>query len=77
MGSQSLLYWGGGALSVRYNGVPEFTVFGGGGRSVRFSEGSLVLMAACSVRSDFFLYQVLSRWPTENYLLNNNRLILK
>ena len=39
-----------------YNGIPELTVFRGTGR--RFSEGSLVLIAACSVRSNCLLYLV-------------------
>ena len=38
-----------------YNGIPEFTAFV---CSTWLSEGSLVLMAACSVRSNCVLYLV-------------------
>ena len=39
-----------------YDGVPEFTACRG--TSVRLSEGFLVLMAVCSVRSSYVLYLV-------------------
>ena len=41
-----------------YDGVPEFTACTVGALSVRLSEGFLVLMAVCSVRSSCVLYLV-------------------
>ena len=43
-------------LGIMINGIPEFNAFGA--LSIRISDGSLVLMAACSVRSNCVLYLV-------------------
>ena len=48
-----------GASNFGYDGIPEFTAYSGHwALSVRLSEGFLVLMAVCSVRSSCVLYLV-------------------
>ena len=58
-----------GASNSGYNGIPEFTPFGE--LSVRLSEGSLVLMAAFSVRSNCVLYLVVVSIVVPSYLVSS------